>query len=74
MYKYFQKIGNTENVSTWKSKGLSNEIIKPSNNKLAPELIYSGKRMYVKLNGSCLEQDNITFNHGKQSIYTLFMI
>ena len=29
MYKYFKKIGNTKCTSSWKSKGLSNEIIKP---------------------------------------------
>ena len=41
MYKYFIKIGNTEHISKWKSKGLSNEIIKPpatSNNNLSPAL------------------------------------
>ena len=70
MYKYFKKIGNTDNISEWKSKGLSNEVIKRLDNTLAPELIYSGKRMYVKFNGSCLEQDKITFNHGN----TLFML
>ena len=25
--KYFKKIGNTEKISSWKSKGLSSEII-----------------------------------------------
>ena len=28
IYKYFKKIGNTERISSWKSKGLSDEIIK----------------------------------------------
>ena len=28
MYKYFKKIGNTEHISLWESKGLANEIIK----------------------------------------------
>ena len=62
MYKYFEKIGNTDNISEWKSIGWSDEI---SDNTLAPELIYYGQRMYVKFNGSCLKQDKVTFNHGK---------
>ena len=41
MYKYFKKIGNTDYISMWKSKGLSDEVIKPpatSDNSLAPAL------------------------------------
>ena len=62
MYKYFEKIGNTDNISEWKSIGWSDEI---PDNTLAPELIYYGQRMYVKFNGSCLKQDKVTFNPGK---------
>ena len=39
MYKYFKKIGNTDNILPWESKGLSDEVIKPpttSNNSLSP--------------------------------------
>ena len=28
MSKYFKKIGNTKSISSWKSKGLSDEVIK----------------------------------------------
>ena len=31
MYKYFYKIGSTENIAEWRSKGLSNEVIKALN-------------------------------------------
>ena len=48
MYKYFKKIGDTESISEWKSKGLPDEIIEPPNNSLAPTLQYTGERMYVK--------------------------
>ena len=68
MNKYFKKIGNTDNISERKSKGLSNKVIKhptKSNNSLAPTLEYTGKRMYVKFNRSCLKRDKIIFNHGK---------
>ena len=44
MNKYFNKIG----ISSWKSTGLSDEVIKPSlinNNSLAPKLEYAGKRI-----------------------------
>ena len=57
LYKYFKKTGNTNNISEWKSKGLSNEVTKTPDNTLAPKLIYFGKRMYTKFNGSCLKQD-----------------
>ena len=66
MYKYFKKIGNNYQISLWESKGLSNELIKPpatSHNSLAPTLKYTGKRMYVKVNGSCLKHDKIILNH-----------
>ena len=66
MYKYFKKNGNTDNISESKSKGLSDEVIKPPDNTLAPELIYSSKRMYVKLNGSCLKEEKIKFTHEKK--------
>ena len=76
MYKYFKKIGNTDHISSWESKGLSNEVIKPSStfdNSLAPALDYTGKRIYVKFNGSYLKQDKITFNHGKTvKIYIVY--
>ena len=41
IYRYFKKLRNTERISSWKSKGLSDEIIKPpatSDNSLAPAL------------------------------------
>ena len=39
VYRYFKKINNRSNISSWKYKGLSDESIKPpaaSNNRLAP--------------------------------------
>ena len=76
MYKYFKKIGSTKNILSWESKELSNEIIKPPStcdNSLAPTLKCTYKRIYVKLNRSCLKQDNITFNHGKKvNIYIVY--
>ena len=52
-------ITNTEYISSWKSKGLSNESIKPlttSDNNLAPALSYCGTKTREKFTGSCLKQ------------------
>ena len=50
-------IVNTDYVSSWKSKGLSAENIKPpttSDNILTPVLNYYGTRTRVQFTGSCL--------------------
>ena len=42
MYQYFKVISNTRYISEWKSKGLSNESIKPtatSDNSPSPLII-----------------------------------
>ena len=49
--KYYKVITNTDYVSSWKSKGLSAESIKPpttSNNSLTPALNYYGTKAKVK--------------------------
>ena len=49
--KYFKVIANTDNVSSWKSKGLSAETIKPpttSDNSLTPALSYYGTKTRIK--------------------------
>ena len=56
--KYFKVITNTDYVSSWKSKGLSGESIKPpttSDNSLTPALNYHGTKTRVKFTGSCLK-------------------
>ena len=62
VYKYFDRVGN--DISSWKSKELSNEKISStttaSNNKFATSLIYLNARLEVKLNGDFLKQDKIT--------------
>ena len=67
MYRHFEKIGNTELISSWKSEGLSDESNKPpatSSNSLGPALSYIAVRTGVKFDESCLKQDKITFTHG----------
>ena len=49
-------ITNADYVSSWKSKGLSSESIKPpttSDNSLTPELNYYGTKTRIKFAGSC---------------------
>ena len=59
IYRYFKMITNTDYVSSWKSKGLFYESIKPpttSDNSLNPALNYYGTKIRVKFTGSCLKQ------------------
>ena len=60
---------NTDYVSSWQSKRLSAEAIKPpvtSNNSLTPRIsYYYASKIRTKFTGSCLKQDKITFNYGK---------
>ena len=65
MRKYFQKISNTNNISEWKSKGLSYEVIKPPYNILDPTPGYDSKRMYLIFDGGCLKQDEVIYSHEK---------
>ena len=68
MYKYFNTSvkDSTAYVSSWESKGLSNEkistVITPSYNR-APSLAYDNIRIKLKYIGSLLKQNKITYNH-----------
>ena len=76
MYRYFKMITNTDYISSWKSKRLSAESIKPpttSDNSLTPALNYYGTKTRVKFTGSCLKQSKISYNHGKVvNIYIVY--
>ena len=67
MYNTFTKpAGDTEIIIVWKSKGLSNEIVKPPtapSNSLTPKLkrIHNSK-IAVEFHGSYLKQDKATFS------------
>ena len=61
-------ITNSEYVSSWKSKGLSAESIKPattSDNDLTPALNYYGTKTRLKFTGSCLKQPKVSYTYGK---------
>ena len=78
VYRYSKKIGNADRVSACKSKGFSDESIKPptiSYNSPAPGLNYIGNKTRVKFDGGCLKQDKITFTHGKTvNTYIVYFI
>ena len=62
MSKYF-KIGNSDYVLSWKSKGLSAESTTPRsapNNFLNLSLNYLDAKIRVRFSGTCLKQDKST--------------
>ena len=69
-------ITNTDYISSWKSKGLSSESIKPPtafDNSLNPALNYYCTKTRVTITGSCLKQSKISYNHGKVvNIYIVY--
>ena len=71
-------IANTDYVSSWKSKGLSADIIRPpttSDNSLTPALEYYGTKTRVKFTGSCLKEPKISYTHGKLvNIYIVYKL
>ena len=71
MHKYFETTPTINIILSWKSKGLSDETIKPcrTHTVLAPELSFVGNKTKVKFNGSCITQNKIMFYHKKNSKY-----
>ena len=73
---YFKVIANTDYVSSWKSKALFAETIKPPktcDNSLAPAVSHYDAKTRVKFTGSCLKQPNISYTHGKVvNIYIVY--
>ena len=68
-------ITNTDYVSSWKSKRLSAETIKPpttSDNSLTPELNYYGTKTRVKFTSSCLKQPKILYTH--KTIVSIYIV
>ena len=73
--RYFNVIGNTNMVLSWKSKALSAETKPPttSDNSLAPTLSYSGTKIKLKFTGSCLKQSKSSYTHGTiANIYNFY--
>ena len=76
-YRYFKTVSiNDSNILSWKSKALSDEIIKPpsTSNKMRNLSVNCvGTKARVKLNVDCLKQERISFDHGKiVNIYIVY--
>ena len=75
MYRYLKRtagVGSGNYIYFCKSKDLSDEeldSVTASNHKITPELSFYGTKTRVEFNGSCLKQDKVTYNHGKNSKY-----
>ena len=64
--KYFKVVASTDYVSSWKSKGLSAETIKPPStfdNSLTPAVSYYDTKTRQKFTGSCLKQPKLSHTH-----------
>ena len=63
IYRYLKNIVNSNHIPGWKYKGLSDESIKcPAAYRNILES-YVSTKIQIKLDGSCLKQDKITFTH-----------
>ena len=79
MYKYFKTFvkGSTTYVSSWESKGLSNEKISSitTSTHQAPSLAYDNVRIKLKFVSALLKQDKITYSHGPiVNIYIVYRL
>ena len=76
MHRYFKLIGSTKSIAKGKSKGLSDESIKPittSDNNLAPLISCYGYTIRLKFNGSILRQSKVAYMHKKAvNIYIVY--
>ena len=72
MKKYFRFNSSTGLISEWKSKGLSNKIIKPPDNSLAPIPGFKGDRKrFLIFNRDCLKQDEV---YDRDKIVSIYMV
>ena len=77
MYKFLKTSvkGSTTYISSWESKGLSNEKISSItifNYNQAPSLALDNARIKLNFIGDLLKQDKITYNHG--SIVNIYIV
>ena len=79
MQRYFKPIfgvGNGNYIYYWQPKGLYDErinSIKTPNRSITRNLDYYGTKTRLEFNGSCMQQDSVTFNHRKEvNIYIVY--
>ena len=75
LIKYLKLIANIDYISSWKSKGLYAETIKPpstSDNSLTLGVSYCDTKTRVKFTGSCLKQPKISYTH--RTIVNIYIV
>ena len=76
MYRYCQRVVNSDYILEWTCKGLSDESIKSlsaSHNFLNLSLSYLGTKTRVRFNRSCIKQEKITYTDRKiVNIYIVY--
>ena len=73
--KYLKTISGSLKISEFRSKGIYNEVIKPPNNAIAPQIGLEGRNMHLKFDGSCLKTTEKYFFHPsltELNIYTVY--
>ena len=79
MHKYFEWVSGVDSeISSWESKGLSNEkitcIVKASKSQ-PPTMTYRNARIALLFNGDPLKQNNVTYKHGPiVNIYIVYRL
>ena len=76
VHRYVKIIANTKYISEWKSKGLSDESIKPpptsDSSLLTPLTDYYGYNIRVKFNGSILRQPKFSYTH--ENVVNIYIV
>ena len=72
-------MSNTKYISSWKSKGLSDETIEPyatSDNSLTPLIDHYSSKVGLKFNKGCLKQsNNLAYDYGSRvNIYIVYEV
>ena len=71
MSRYLKFVTNSQNISSWRSKGLSDEEIKVVNG-LYPSVNYVNEKLRLKFEGSCLAQTKVTYTH--KNIVNIYIV
>ena len=61
--RYFNKTSGTKNILSWKSMGMSDEILNPLFTNLFTKLEYPYAKTVVKFNGICLVKGSMEHLH-----------
>ena len=69
--RYLKFVTNSQNISSWRSKGLSDEEIKVVNG-LYPSVNYVNDKLRLKFEGSCLAQTKVTYTH--KNIVNIYIV